>query len=142
MSKKHLGTPLPKPPSPTKPYVEPTQALVNRLLELPRYVRLLITALIALTITMAVFPQIDAIYLRLNTEIDPNNMFERLFPSFITAGIGMVIYLIGWRYYVGAPGQTPPARAAVLWYFGVGIVAAVIVVALTVQGIQILSEPT
>jgi hypothetical protein len=97
---------------------------------LPRLVRILLAAVFALSATLAVFPLVD--YLYLSYMFTPDT---RLLPSFVSAGIGVVTYLLGWWLIVGAAGSTPPSRPAVFWYVCVGVFLMLLVIVLSAFGL-------
>lgn len=112
-------------------------AFVTQLLRLPRIVRILIASLCGVAITFAIFPIVDWVYLEyFFTES------TRILPSFVSVGIGIIIYMIGWRMLVGTVGEEPRVRLAVFWYLVVGFVAAVVVIALLLQGYSMVSDST
>ncbi len=106
--------------------------LSSRVGELPRIVRILLVALFALAVTLAVSPLSDLIYDRYFFSME-----TRIAPALATAVIGLVMYLFGWWLMVGTVGERPAARPAVVWYFGVGVLAVVIVGYLVVSGVSL-----
>jgi hypothetical protein len=110
--------------------------LVNWLLGLPRLIRLILSIIFAFAVTLILTPIIDYIYLsyiyRDTTE------FERVFhanaPAMIELALGLAVYVLGWVILIGTRGETPPARPAVLWYFGIGTFAVLLLVLWLVQG--------
>lgn len=108
--------------------------LVSRIVHLPRVIRVLIVGIFALAVTLAVSPLVDVIYDRYFFSTD-----TLMAPALVTAFLGLGMYLIGWWLIVGTVGETPPAHIRVLWYFGVGTGAVVIVTMLIILGIRLLN---
>jgi hypothetical protein len=105
--------------------------VINRLLKLPRFARIVIAGIFALATTLALSPLVDYVYLSyMYTEE------SRLLPSLVSAGAGLGMYLIGWWLYVGGVDQLPPARRALLLYVMVGIFIAVLVIILALAGLS------
>lgn len=102
---------------------------VDRLLKLPRLARIGIAALFALSVTLALSPIVDGIYL--NFLFTPETV---MVPALVSAGFGLVMYVVGWQLIVGYVGEMPPARLVILWYVGVGVLALVLVMILLVTG--------
>src|SRR5690349_5609779 len=135
-----MPTPSPsqlKPPS--KPTQPPRQDLVNFthwLVRLPRLTRIILCAVFSFAITLGINPIVDYLYLtfiyRDDTELE--RLIHSSLPAFIEIGIGLVMYILGWRYFIGTHGETPPARPAVLWYFGIGLLAVFLVFLWVLQG--------
>ena len=122
----NAGIPLPYVPE-MEPPRDPT--LVERVLMMPRLARMLVTAVFALAGALLVTPLVDTVYM--------DNFFSmetRLLPALVSAGLGMIIYVIGWRLLVGVVGETPPARPATRNYLIFGVVLLVLVVALVAFG--------
>lgn len=74
--------------------------IVTRFLQLPRLVRVLLVALIALSWVAFIFSLVDRIYF--DYFFDANT---RAVPAYVTAGIGLAIYLFGWYWLVGTVGM-------------------------------------
>lgn len=110
--------------------------LVQRLISFPRIVRVVICAFFAVAITLAISPLIDYIYLQYMFTFE-----TRILPSLVTVALGCVMYVIGWRIYVGTVNTIQQARIHVLWYFVIGVVATGIVIVLMIQGVAILNLP-
>lgn len=106
----------------------------SRLGQLPRLVRILLVGLFALAVTLALSPLVDLIY--------DHYFFSTqtvIVPALVTATIGLITYMLGWWLMVGTVGEQPEARAAMLWYFGIGVLAVVIVVYLILTGVSLLN---
>ncbi len=106
---------------------------VNWLLTLPRSVKIVLNGGFALSVTLALFPVVDEIYIRLF--FNENTVIA---PALVSVSFGLVMYLAGWMLIVGTVGEHPPARLAVLWYCGIGILAVFVVILLVIQGIMML----
>ena len=111
--------------------------VIRWLLRLPRLVRILVVGMFALGVTLALFPVVDAIYLRFFFHESTRSV-----ASLISAGIGLVMYMVGWQLIVGTVGEQPPARRVVLWYLVIGGLAILLSLLLIVQGVTILNTPT
>jgi hypothetical protein len=106
----------------------------SRLGQLPRLVRILLVGLFALAVTLALSPLVDLIY--------DHYFFSTqtvIVPALVTATIGLITYMLGWWLMVGTVGEQPEARAAMVWYFGIGVLAVVIVVYLILTGVSLLN---
>lgn len=110
--------------------------IIQRFIALPRIVRVIISAFFAVATTLAISPLIDYIYLQYMFTFE-----TRILPSLVTVTLGCLMYVIGWRIYVGTVNTIPQARIHVLWYFVIGIVATIIVIVLMIQGVAILNLP-
>lgn len=111
--------------------------LVRWILDRPRVIRILMVAFFALSVTLAVFPIIDSLYVRF--------MFDEstvILPSFVSAALGIIMYIFGWRLIIGTIGDRLPVRSAVFWYVVVGILAILLVIGLMLQGYSIAITPT
>ncbi|MCL4249138.1 MAG: hypothetical protein KJ065_13405 [Anaerolineae bacterium] len=117
----HAGIPLPYVPEMEPP---PAPTLEERTIALPRLVRMLIAGVFALAAALLVTPVVDNIYLENFFSMD-----TRTVPALVSAALGMVVYVVGWRLIVGVVGSPPPARPAVRYYliFGVALILFVIV---------------
>ncbi|MCC6612737.1 MAG: hypothetical protein IT320_04615 [Anaerolineae bacterium] len=122
----NAGIPLPYVPE-LEPPVEPT--LVERVLLMPRLARMLVAAVFALSAALLVTPVVDNFYMDHFFSMD-----TRLLPALVSAGVGMVIYVIGWRLLVGVVGETPSARPATRNFLIFGVALLVLVVILVAFG--------
>jgi hypothetical protein len=135
-----MPTPKPsqlKPPDRPAPQANPdARNLLRWLLHLPRYVRIIMCAVFAFAITLGLTPIIDYLYLVFiyqdNTDLE--RFIHARAPAMIEVGLGLAMYLIGWVFFVGTRGETPPARPVVLWYFGIGLFAVFLVFLWIIQG--------
>ncbi|GAB4510453.1 MAG: hypothetical protein OHK0046_07310 [Anaerolineae bacterium] len=100
----------------------PGAFLVRAVLSLPRLIRILIAGVFALATVLAVSPIVDEIYL-----LFFYSPATALVPSLISAALGVMMYLIGWQMIVGTVGEPKRAPRGVLWYFGIGLFALLIV---------------
>ena len=111
-----------------------SSSFIQRIVRLPRLARILIIALFALAVTLSLSPLVDYIY---STYFF--SMETRVVPSLISAGFGLIMYLIGWWLMVGTIGERPAARTALLWYLGTGILAIVVVSILVLRGVSLMN---
>ncbi len=119
----------------------PGARVVNAIISLPRLVRIMLVALLALMVTLAISPMVDEIYF--NTLFTPlydiAPSVARLLPSLITAAVGLTMYALGWWLIIGTVGESPQARLAILWYVGIGILALLVVIILIIRGVTLLN---
>jgi hypothetical protein len=135
-----MPTPSPsrlKPPSqPTQPPRQDLANLTRWILHLPRIIRIILCAVFSFAITLGINPIIDYLYVafiyRDDTELEL--FIHSRLPTFIEIGFGLLMYVFGWLYIIGTRGETPPARPAVLWYFGIGLLAVFLVFLWVIQG--------
>lgn len=115
------------------PAAEPHEPAVGRLVRwligLPRAARIVIVGLFALAITFTVSPVVDILYLSYFYTEE-----TRVLPSLVSAGLGLLFYMVGWTLIVGTIGDDPPARIGVLWYFGLGIATILLALMLLALG--------
>ncbi len=112
-------------------------SLGDKLVNQPRLRRILLTALIALMITLVVSPLVDIVYLRFL--FTPESV---IVPSLVTATVGLMVYFVGWQLLVGASGSVLSVTIKTWLYLLAGLVATVIVIILLIQGLIILNQPT
>jgi hypothetical protein len=110
----------------------PIRWVVNR----PRSLRIVLVSICALAVTLAIFPVVDELYIRFLF-----NDATRLLPSFVSTGIGIVMYIWGWRLIIGTIGEEQPVRLAAFWYLVIGILAILLVIGLFLQGYSIGTAP-
>ena len=106
----------------------------DRLSQLPRLVRILLVGLFALAVTLALSPLVDLIYDRYFFSAQ-----TVIIPALVTATFGLLTYMLGWWLLVGTVGERPEARAVTVWYFGIGVLAVVVVVYLILTGVSLLN---
>lgn len=97
---------------------------------------MLITAFFALMVVILLFPLVDHVYLRFFFTLETS-----MIPSLVSVGFGSLMYVVGWRIYVGTVNTTPPAEKSVLWYFVIGTIVTLIVLSLFVYGVVSLNLP-
>lgn len=99
-------------------------SLANQIVGLPRLARIVIAAIVALVTVLVASPIVDAIYLR--HFYTPGTV---MLPSLVAAGLGLLMYLIGWRLIVGTAGVNSPISRGHLIYLAGGallVIAAVV----------------
>jgi len=121
-------------PAATTPAIERWAA---RIFAIPRVARILIAFVFALSVTLAVSPILDSIYL--NYLFTPETV---VLPALIEAGFGLVMFVLGWWLIVGTVGELPPARLEMVWYFGIGALAIILVIIWLITGIASGNAPT
>lgn len=108
---------------------EQLQNLTQRLVQLPRVIRLVISVFFAAMVTLAVSPLVDHIYLRFFFTEE-----TVMIPALVTVAIASATYIWSWWVFIGTVNSVPSASNYILLYFGVGVVATIIVIALLIQG--------
>jgi hypothetical protein len=103
--------------------------LMRKILDWPRLLRIVTISIFGIALTAAVFPLVDAIYIA--RFFDENT---RILPSFISVGLGIIMYGLGWWLLVGIRGEKRPERIGVLIYVLVGIVVIAFVFILIITG--------
>ncbi len=111
-----------------------TRQLIERVLHWPRFLRVLLCGLFALSVTLALSPLIDEIYLRFFFSAQ-----TVIVPSLISSAFGLVMYVLGWWLVIGTLGETPPVRGGVLAYLALGLLALIVVVFLVLRGVSLLN---
>jgi hypothetical protein len=115
---------------PVRPPREPAPVRIARsILSLPRSARVVMAAVFALAVTFALSPMVDAVYLRYFYDDSTT-----LMPALISTGAGLVMYVLGWFLIVGTVDEDIPARVAILWYGGLGLLAVGLVLIMLVIG--------
>lgn len=119
-------------PLPYVPEMQPAEppGFADRVLALPRIVRLALAIVFALAAALAVTPLVDTVYI--------NNFFSmetRMAPALVSSLLGFGVYFVGWRLIVGMVGETPRPRPAVRYYVLLGAALLVLVIVLLVIGI-------
>jgi len=110
--------------------------LVRKILNWSRLLRIIIISIFGVAVTAAVFPLVDAVYI--------NRFFDestRILPSFVSVGIGIIMYGLGWWLLVGIRGEKRPERIAALIYVLVGILVILFVVVLLINGYSTATLP-
>jgi hypothetical protein len=110
--------------------------LARWLVNLPRYIRILMTFVSALAVTFAISPLVDYLYLSYMYTDE-----SRILPSLVSSGIGVGMFILGWWLLVGTVGGTPPVRRGVVWYGIVGGFAVIWVIGMAMFGLTAASAP-
>jgi hypothetical protein len=103
--------------------------IVRQLAALPRLVRILLCAWVGIVVTAAVSAVVD--YLYLNFLFDEST---RILPSLVSAGIGIIVYGIGWWLMVGSIGAQTSVRRASIWYLLVGVLITLFLIVIAISG--------
>ncbi|NWG16605.1 MAG: hypothetical protein HXY41_08220 [Chloroflexi bacterium] len=118
------------PERPVQPVRDPALLrLVRSILGLPRLARVIMVAVFALAVTFALSPMVDVVYL--HYFYDDSTV---IIPSLISAGAGLLMYMLGWVLIVGTVDEEIPARLAILWYGGLGSLAVILVLIMLMIG--------
>ncbi|GAB1422350.1 hypothetical protein MASR2M15_25790 [Anaerolineales bacterium] len=104
--------------------------MIERLISLPRWVRILIVLINALVMVLAVFALVDEIYLRYFYTPD-----TVVIPSLVTAVIGSIMYIWGWLYWVGGRGEQVQVSRFLYLYLGIFVIAYTLVLILIIYGL-------
>jgi hypothetical protein len=111
----------------TQPQIQSYRA-IRYMLKFPRYVRIAITTLFAVAVTLVI-----ALLVFYESIFYTSSLLNVLMMVCVVFGLAM--YVAGWQLYIGPIGETPPARLAVLWYVGLGALAIFLVLLWFLQGI-------
>ena len=103
--------------------------LVRKILGWSRLLRIVVISIFSIGVTAAVFPLVDVIYI--GRFFDENT---RILPSFISVGVGIIMYGLGWWLLVGIRGEKRPERIGVLIYVLTGILVLLFVLILIING--------
>jgi hypothetical protein len=104
-------------------------AVLHRVVALPRWVRIALALIFAVSLTLLVTPVVDSIYMaRFYSE------GTLVLPSLISTAVGVVLYFVGWRLMVGFAGETPKPTMSLLVYFVVGTLICLTALVLVVSG--------
>lgn len=98
--------------------------------ELPRFARIVLCAVFALAVTVLLTPLVDQVYLE--------NFFQPdtvMLPALLSAAVGIAVYAIGWRVFVGYVGERPRYTRALLIYFAFGVFVTVFALTLFILGL-------
>src|SRR5579871_1753599 len=90
--------------------------LVNRVIGLPRFTRIILAILFALALTLALTPIIDGVYM--NSFYDDST---RMAPALVSTLFGIAFYFFGWRLIIGFAGEQPQARPIIFFYVVIGV---------------------
>lgn len=129
MQRRMAATPTKSPPKRPTLNLEP---LAGWIVTRPRPTRILLVALFSLAVVLLAFPVVDNVYINLFF-----NEATRILPSLVAAGLGAVMYIVGWRLIIGTRGETPAVHPLVLVYCFFGIVVIILVMILVLQGYSI-----
>ncbi len=109
----------------------------QRLMRIPRWGRVLMVGIMALAVTLLIFPQVDAIYL--------DYFFNKdtvIIPAYVSASVGLAMYGVGWFLIVGSRGVGPEEQVssspALVWYIGLGVLALVGCTLLLLNGLTLI----
>ena len=113
-----------------------TQRWHKSLSAIPRWGRILIVAVMSLAVTLVIFPQVDTIYLTYFFNKD-----TIIIPAYVSAGIGLMMYVAGWFLVVGSTANKPHDQVSgspvLLWYIGMGVLALVVCTGLLLYGLML-----
>lgn len=105
--------------------------LTQRIIYLPRGIRILLAGGFAVALTLLVTP-LGYSLLRVDFFVaDSSQIFA---PTAIALVSGLVLYVVGWRLMIGYAGETPTASPALLVYFLAGILICGLALLLVVIG--------
>ena len=105
--------------------------LTQRIVRLPRGIRILLAGAFAVALTLLVTPLAYSL-LRVDFFVaDSSQIFA---PTLIALVSGLVLYVVGWRLMIGYAGETPTANPALLVYFLAGILICALALILVVIG--------
>ena len=110
--------------------------LIRKILALPRLLRIIIISIFALALTAVVFPAVDFAYME--------HFFSestKILPSFVSTGVGIIMYGVGWWLLVGIRGERRPVRIGVFLYVLAGILIIAFVVYLIINGYSMANLP-
>jgi len=111
------------------PAPNPIAVSAERILDLPRWLRILLVMGFSVALTFLLMPLIDNIYL--TTFFDPSTVW---LPATLAAGAGVVMYFVGWRLLIGYAGTQLVERPAVIGYTMLGTLIVLLVIILFVIG--------
>jgi len=110
--------------------------LIRKILDWPRLLRIVIICIFAIAVTAVLFPLVDFIYME--------NFFNEqtvIIPSFVSSGVGIIVFGIGWWLLVGIRGERRPERTAVFFYMLFGVLVIVFVFILIINGYYVATLP-
>lgn len=102
--------------------------LVEGLLNFPRITRIIIACVFALSFTLALSPVVDRLYEQYFYSED-----TLMLPAIISAGLGLLMYSVGWFAIVGIAGEKIIPSKAVIVYLLSGLVSVILVLLWTVN---------
>lgn len=111
----------------------PLVGVARRLLQVPRYIRLPLTAALALVVALVSFALVGWLvwltgYVRRDADLYLTFLYELSRPLSLAIWLfavvmGLGFYALGWWLYVGPANDRPPARAALAGWWLAGVVA-------------------
>jgi hypothetical protein len=121
----------PAPASRPSPLAWTHQALVR----VPRWSRILLAGIFAISLTAVLFPLVDYIYIMYF--LTPET---RIIPALISPGAGLLMYMAGWVLIVGTVGDSPAEQVrrhpVLLIYLVIGFSVTLLAIGLIIQGIS------
>lgn len=96
--------------------------IAERIVAMPRLLRILFVGVFALMTTLALSPIVDEIYIRYFF-----NMETRAIPYLISTTAGLAMYLTGWQLIVGPVGDDMRVHRRTFWYLGTAILVTMMV---------------
>lgn len=135
-SRRRTGVPVQSAPPPVPAArISPLAWTHQQVTRLPRWSRILLAGIFAISLTTVLFPLVDYIYIVYFLTPD-----TRIIPSFVSSGAGLVLYLVGWYLMVGTAGDAPADQvrqnSALLVYLLVNLCIVVVAIGLIIQGIS------
>lgn len=105
--------------------------IVYYLIAMPRWVRIALITTIALATVLLVFPLIDNIYWHYFFTVE-----TRVIPSIVSAGLGGMMYLLGWHWVVGVfKDERPAINRRTTYYLFISMLIILLDILLLAQGI-------
>jgi hypothetical protein len=112
---------------------------------------MMVSVFFAAMLTFATFPLMAAAFSLTTTVTGDGGLYiEYLFTLnrtalnallAVSAGGGLIFYVLLWRFYVGTAGTNPEPRPRLLWLYLVGISASVLTTIWLARGVISLSTP-
>jgi hypothetical protein len=106
--------------------------VLEALLSVPRWGRVGLTALFAVSMALALVMMVQWAF---------GTTQDTFWLSVVGTVLGLVAYIVGWRYYVGTIDEPPPPSAIIGMYFIIGLVAIGIVLILLAIGVTAINTP-
>ena len=118
---------------------ETTQPLWMRIVEValgfPRVIRILLAGVFSLTVTLVTGLTFYFIDWRFLLSLDGTVTTRLMIPVVVATILGLIMYIVGWVYYVGGRGVDNRVRIGILWYLLVGIISIILSI---IWGIQVM----
>ncbi|MBC7871289.1 MAG: hypothetical protein H7Y09_10660 [Chitinophagaceae bacterium] len=128
------------PSKPKKQYRQslfsPVLSLAERVLALPRLMRILIAAVFALAVTLDIL----VVFYVIDKSLINSGPIEYV-PVTIATVFGLVMYVAGWQIIVGTIGMPRTAGRVVLWYLVAGTLAVLVALMWFFQTRTIINTP-